>query len=118
MIVAEWWLPKKFLECQPCLRIDILFHNFTQTCVEFPICTRIGYETFSLLNKEFKETGGLLAYRAQIVTCDGEVFKEWKHQLWVKLISTDEEIDEMSSAVIEKSKQGSVIETPDCKSPN
>lgn len=90
MIIAEWWIPKKVLECCPCLKIDILFHDFTQTTVEFPITSRIGYETYCLVNKEFKKTGGLLAYRAQIVTADGEVFKEWKHQLWVKLISIND----------------------------
>src|SRR5690606_12094448 len=81
MIVAEWWVPKKLLAYQPSLKIDILFEDFTETSVEFPIRSRVGYQTYSLLNKEFKKTGGLRAYRAAILSSDGEIYREWKHQL-------------------------------------
>jgi len=118
MIVAEWWIPKKVLDCAPVLRLHILFRNYTQDCVEFPIRSRAGYETYSVLNEDFKETKGLLAYKAEIVTCDGDVYCKWKHQFWVQLITIGEASAEISSSVIEKSKQGSVIETPLCKSLN
>ena len=113
MIVAEWWIPKRILEYDPMLKIHILFHDFSETCVEYPICRRFGYKTYSILNDDFKKTGGFLAYHAEILTCDGEVYADWKHQLWVKLIKVEEDdIELMSSAEVEKSMQGSVIETP------
>ncbi len=117
MILAEWWLPKKALAWDPMLRIEVLFRDFTKTCVDFPICSRAGYESYSVLNDQFKKTGGFLAYKVSVVTGDGQTCAEWKHQLWVKLISA-EEMDETSAAVIEKSRQGSVIETPGCNSSN
>lgn len=99
MIVAEWILPRRIVNESPVLRIDVLFHNFTQDTVEFPINSTVGYETYSILNKEFKETGGFLAYKAEILNSNGEILADWKHQLWVKLITTDDE--EISSAVVE-----------------
>ncbi len=116
MIVAEYWLPSKVRDLCPILRIHILFCDCTQTCVEFPIHSRVGYETYCVLNSEFKKTGGFLAYKAEIITGDGELYADWEHQLWVKLIDIEDDSDEMSSAVLEKSIQASVIETPFCKS--
>lgn len=119
MIVAEWWLPSKILKSEPMLRLDILFRDYSQTCVEFPISTSFGYETYSILNADFKKTGGFLSYRVEIVTGDGEVFKAWSHQLWVKLITIDEESDDLiSSIVVERSRQESVTDTPGCSSLN
>jgi len=98
MIVAEWWLPRKIVNEHPTLRIEILFHDYSQDCVEFPIQTMIGYETYSVLNNCFKQTGGLLSYKAEIISCDGEVLADWKHQLWTELITID--TDEIRSAVV------------------
>ncbi len=56
--------------------------------------SRFGVETYSVLNKDFKKTGGFLAYRAEILTEDGEVYADWKHQLWVKLIDIDDMSEE------------------------
>ncbi|MBS0629487.1 MAG: hypothetical protein JSS30_04595 [Verrucomicrobia bacterium] len=99
MIIAEYWVPRRIVNEHPILRISVLFHNYCQDCVEFPIRSTVGYETYSVLNREFKETCGLLAYKAEIVTCDGEVLTDWKHQLWTELITID--TDEMSSAAVE-----------------
>jgi hypothetical protein len=91
MILAEWWIPSRIVKQHPTLRIDVLFCDYTQDCVEFPINRTVGYETYSVLNKEFKETGGLLAYKAEIIDSDGEVLADWKHQLWVELITAETE---------------------------
>lgn len=90
MVIAEWMLPKWMFDQDPVLRIHILFRNFTETCVEYPISSRVGYETYLLINDEFKEKEGFLAYRAEIITADGTVEAEWTHQLWVKLIDASE----------------------------
>lgn len=120
MLVAEWWISKKTLEYDPVLRIEIIYRDFSTGCVEFPLSHKIGYETFSLLNEDFDKTGGILTYKAEIVTCDGEVYRQWKHQLWVELITVDEDeaTDLTSSWVVEKSRHESVIETPVCNSLN
>ncbi len=77
----------------------MLLHDYSQDCVEFPINSTVGYETYSVLNCEFKETGGLLAYKAEIIDSDGEVLAEWTHQLWTELITID--ADEINSEVVE-----------------
>lgn len=112
MIVAEWWIPSSVRDLDPTLRIHILFQDFSETVVEYPIRSRAGYESYLLINQAFKKKGGLLAYRAEIITSDGRIFAEWKHQLWVKLIDIEGQSEEINSSVIEKSIQPSVIETP------
>jgi len=99
MIIAEWILPRKIVNEDPILRLTILFHNYSQDCVEFPIHSTVGYETYSVLNREYKETCGLLAYKAEIVDCNGEILADWKHQLWTELITID--TDEINSVVVE-----------------
>lgn len=101
MILAEWWVPSSLLLTSPSLRIEIIFKDFSQDCVEFPITRRAGYETYALLNEEFKKTGGFMSYHIEIVTKDGDVYAEWSHQLWVRLIEIPEEIEEINSAVEE-----------------
>lgn len=119
MIVAEWIVPPNILDCCPMLKLQILFRDYTETCVEFPINSRAGYETYSILNKEFKKTGGFLSYKAEIVTSEGRVYADWTHQLWVKLIIADDcDADFISSMVVERSRQESVMDTPDCSSVN
>jgi hypothetical protein len=101
MILAEWWVPKDLLARCPTLRIEVIFKDFSQTCVEFPIRHRVGYETFAVLNNRFKETGGFMAYHIEIITEDGSVYADWTHQLWVRLIDLSEETEEINSAVVE-----------------
>ncbi|MCI0382468.1 MAG: hypothetical protein L0207_05415 [Chlamydiae bacterium] len=91
MVIAEWWVPRELLSDEPKLVLHLIFWNYTEKIMEFPIDRRIGYETISVLGKEFDETKGVLTYMAQIVTNEGKIFREWKHQLWVKLIQIEEE---------------------------
>lgn len=112
MILAEWWVPKRILDTCPSLKIEVIYCDFTTCCIERPITTRVGYETLALLNDECREKGGFLAYKVEILTGDGEIYADWTHQLWVKLIDLGDETEEMSAAVLEKSRQPSVTEIP------
>lgn len=96
MIVAEWWLPGWVMDYDPVLKLDVLFRNYSEDHVEYPINTRIGSKTYWVINKEFTETKGPLAYKAEVVTSDGEVVASWQHQLWVRLIEIDETSSEAS----------------------
>lgn len=120
MMVAEWWVPRHVLDLNPVLRLSFVFRDFSEICVEFPVTKKVGYETYCIWDKDVECTGGVLTYKAEIITCDGEVFRSWKHQLWFKLITIDEEscTDLTRSDIVEKSRQGSVIDTPLCKSLN
>lgn len=86
MVVLEWWIPSMILKCEPRLILHLIFWNFTERTIEYPITSKIGYHTFDLIDEDFITTGGILTYKAEIVTYDGEIYREWKHQLWVELI--------------------------------
>jgi hypothetical protein len=90
-LVIYWWVPNHVLEKNPELDLSVIFWNFTQKKITFPIHSNSGYKVYSLLDEEFQDTGGLLTYKAEINT-PGETqpFGEWKHQLWVNLIELDE----------------------------
>jgi len=91
MLVAEWWVPKKLIAQEPTLRLELVFHNFTSRTVTYPICQGVGTRSYLVANEDYEETGGILTYKAEIVTEDGEVFRSWKHQLYVELITIDDE---------------------------
>lgn len=101
MLIAEWWIPRSILQECPVLQLEILFCDYSQEVVCFPIESRVGYETYSLINQAYKDRGGFLSYKAEIVNQEGEVLADWKHQLFVQLIEEGEPIAERSSAVIE-----------------
>ena len=89
MVVAEWGISNMAMDRNPSLVINLLFKNYTTETLTFPICSRVGYEAIQVIGEEFKETGGLLAYKAEIITEDGQLYAEWQHQLWVNLIEMD-----------------------------
>lgn len=116
MLIAEWWISPFAMKKSPVLVLDLVFNNFTTKQVSYPIRSTFGYETYEVLGGEFKSTKGLLSYKAQILLEDGEIYAEWTHQLYVKLITVEEDkADRRSSAAEVKSRQGSVIDTPFCK---
>ncbi len=89
-LVIYYWVPSNILSRNPQLVLNVIYWNFTQSTITFPIRHAVGWHTYSLLDDEFHEKHGLLTYRIQIITEDQEVFKDWKHQLWVNLIELDE----------------------------
>jgi len=113
-LVIDWAIPPEMLIEQPKIILHLLYKNHVEKEVVYPITCRGGYVVYSLLNEEFTETKGLLTYRAEIVTEKGEVYREWKHQLWVNLITLEERqlsAARMSDSVVSQSIQGSVIDT-------
>lgn len=94
LVIVEWWVPRELLEKKPKVILHMIYWNYSEEIIEFPIDQRVGYEVFRIYQQKFAETGGILTYMAQIVDKNGEVFQQWKHQLWVNLIHiTDEDKD-------------------------
>jgi hypothetical protein len=91
MIVMDWRIPKDILERQPIIKLHVLYGNYTEKTLDYPIKSRMGFATYKDLDKEYADTKGIITYSAEIVLDDGEIYKSWKHQLWVKLITLDEE---------------------------
>ncbi len=113
LLIVEWWVPSWVVRADSYVRLHLVFRNHTEEFVEFPINRRLGYETYELYSDDLAEKGGFMTFKAEIITGDGEVFREWKHQMWVNLIQMDEEMS--ADSTVEKSIHGSVIETPLCK---
>lgn len=90
-IILDWRVPKEIFKRNPEVVLDLILWDYTTRQIRIPIKSRLDYATYRLLNEEYEKTGGILTYRAVIVTEDGEVFREWKHQLWVNLITIEQE---------------------------
>lgn len=91
-IIIDWYLPEEVFVKEPRIDLHLLFWNNTTQVVSYPLKRRSGHKVYYLLNKEFEEKKGILTYKAQIITADGSVYSEWKHQLWVNFIPVAEEI--------------------------
>ena len=117
-LVIDWDIPPELLDENPRIVLNILYKNHTEKEVIYPISHKRGYEVFDLLNQQFFETQGFLCYRAELLIGEGRVYREWRHQLWVNLITLKEleerssPAEESSASVSSQPKQGSVIETP------
>lgn len=115
-LIINWVVPPEVLTQDPKVVLYLVYKDHTEKKISYPILYRNGMEVYSLLNEEFENKKGLLTYRAEIVTQEGEIYKEWKHQLWVNLITLDEERSSSAastnSSVASQPMQGSVIEIP------
>ena len=64
----------------------MIFKNYAEELFEKSIENEHGLIVYDLLGDRFKDTGGFLTYRAEIVNAEGDVIKSWQQQLWVELI--------------------------------
>lgn len=90
MLVIDWRIPQKILDQYPYIQLHVIYWNYTEQTLRFPVRERMGWITYKLLNAEYDTTGGILTYRAELFTGKGEIFRDWKHQLWVNLIQIEE----------------------------
>ena len=89
MLILDWRVPKEIFNKKPEIVLDLILWDYTTRQIKIPIKRRMDFDTYSLLDEDYEKTGGILTYKAEIVTEDGEVFREWKHQLWVNLITIE-----------------------------
>jgi hypothetical protein len=88
-LIISWFIPSSLVQAGPTLRLYLLFHNHKEMFIERPITRALDYWVYELINQEWRETGGLLTYRAEIACPNGEIYKEWRHQLYVRWIPLD-----------------------------
>lgn len=89
-LIVDWRIPDVVFSEQPRLILDLIMRDYTGRTLTFPVKRRMGHVTYELLDEEFRAVRGILTYRAKLVMGNGEVYKEWRHQLWVPLVSIDE----------------------------
>ena len=97
-LIVDWRVPKEIFDQKPEVVLDLIFWDYTTRQVKIPISHRMDFLAYKLLNEEYEKTGGILTYKAQIVTQDGSVFREWRHQLWVSLIKINDQPDDTGSS--------------------
>lgn len=90
LLVLDWRVSNEIFIKKPHIILDLIFWDYTTREVHIPIKRRMDYTSYRVVNEDYDKTGGVLTYKARIVTEDGEVFREWKHQLWVNLITVGE----------------------------
>lgn len=88
-LILEWRLPMGTVDDKMTLVLDVLYKNYTQTTICYPVSRRRGVIIYSLLGEEYKEKEGLLTYKAEIRDEEGTILQEWKQQLWTELIVID-----------------------------
>jgi len=88
-LFINWKLPKKEQEWPYLLLLKVIYKNLDEETISYTIGSKKGLKVFELLGEKFEGTGGLLTYKAEMMTLDGEVIQEFKHRLWFELISFD-----------------------------
>lgn len=86
-LIVKWSLPTSF-KAYSDLRIaaTLRFRNRAQNTLVIPINIPSGIYVYTLRDNEFCETKGILTYKLELLggNC---LLQEWKHQLWVELIT-------------------------------
>jgi hypothetical protein len=85
-LIISWKLPQKMMKKKPFCSLHVIYWDYTEETFYHDIDYKTGYWKYTLLGEKFLERKGILTYRIEILTEDGEVYREWKHQLWVNLI--------------------------------
>lgn len=102
MIVMDWRVPKEILDKKPIIDLYVIYGNYTEQRFEYPIFKRMGYKTCKVLNDDFVSSKGVITYRADLRLNDGQIYRSWNHQLWVNLITIDDdEPIDLEEAVVE-----------------
>ncbi len=91
MLILDWRIPTEIFKKKPEVVLDLILWDYSTRQIRIPIKHRMDFATYRLFNEDYEKTGGILTYKAVIVTEDGKVFREWKHQLWVNLITVSDE---------------------------
>ena len=90
MLIVSWRIPESVFQKKPFIRLDLLLWDYTTRSIEIPIEHRMDFATYRLLDEEYKSSGGILSFKGEIVEENGEIFREWRHQLWVNLITLED----------------------------
>jgi hypothetical protein len=93
-LIIEWQIPEDILRQKPTIHLEMIYKDYSEEKKDYPITQKSGYVVYTLVGDEYKKTKGLLAYKAEIVTEDGQVFRVWQHQMWVNIIRLEEPKEE------------------------
>lgn len=90
-LFISWDLPKTY-GCYEDLHMELFirFRNREQDSLNIKLCNLSGTYVYGLYNDDFFKKDGILTYKILLMG-GGEVLDEWRHQIWVDMISFPEE---------------------------
>jgi len=91
-LILSWTLPKTTRFKNTYLHLKVRLKNHQEENVRVTVNHKHGFYIYSLSDKKFQESGGILTYKVEIRT-DDHILESWYHPLWVELISFDNEKD-------------------------
>jgi hypothetical protein len=97
-LIIEWQIPEDILRQKPSIHLEMIYRDYSEEKKVYSISHKSGYVVYTLVDDQYKKSKGLLAYKAEIVTDDGQVFRRWQHQMWVKIIRLEETKEEETSS--------------------
>lgn len=84
-VVIFWKTPRCHCEKALSLCLDLCYGNQERESILFPLDTSRGYLTYRLLNEEYWNKRGIVAYKVELFA-DGESISFWRHHLFVERI--------------------------------
>ena len=69
------------------LVLKVIYKNLDEETISHAVFKEKGSFEFSCIDDKYESTGGILTYKADLTTFDGEPIAEFKHKLWFELIS-------------------------------
>lgn len=87
-LYISWKLPAKYKETTISGLLKIRYHVAEQVTIPFEMKKLHGTMIYQLLNKEYFEKEGILAYKVQIFS-DGHEIDSYQNTMWTELISCD-----------------------------
>ncbi|MBS4167473.1 hypothetical protein [Parachlamydia sp. AcF125] len=96
-LLISWQLPPSIRDTQDLtLHIELLFRDHTKETKVVPIQQKTGTYAYALLNADYSNKKGILTYKVQLAL-NNQILEEWRHQLWVELITLDEDKENKKS---------------------
>lgn len=97
-LIIEWFFPRSYLAYQDLhLELTVRLRNKHEKRINIPALKSYGVFIYALVNADFIDSGGIQTYKVDVVG-NGQVLKEWRHQLWTDLITFDIPNDKESNA--------------------
>lgn len=90
-LIVNWCVPERYIEeCGATLHLAIRFRNRTVNRIVVPITRPRDTYIYRIVCDEYCSSGGILTYKAEIVSREGAILDQWCHHIWVEFITFDD----------------------------
>lgn len=110
-LLIAWDLPRSSFVKEPHLDVTVRLWDETQKVFQIPMERK--RDTAALFFPHLGKERGLLTYRVEVRSKEGEILDAWVHQLWTELIAINcSDAQSSKDSVSSHPMQGSVTEMP------